>query len=157
MNPVRGARRIAGLCLRCLAVLTVANLLVVLVGAAMGNDGALAAALVFYPYVLLVAAVLIAVIGFPAGLLVSHLMRAQPDERLHVLAFAIAGALLSVAICTTWAQLSGSPWFGLLVAAAEGALGAGGARWWSGRPRRARGAPTDEDVEDAAVSRAVES
>ena len=83
-------------------------------------------------------------------------MRTQRDEWRHVLAFAIAGTVLSVTICATLMRFAGPSWLNLvLVAGAEGALGAGGARWWSGRPRRARRGPTDEDIEDDAVSRAV--
>ena len=158
MNDVRGAGRIAGLCMRCLAVLTLMNLPVVLAGWLVDDESFLGFTFSIYPFVVATAVVPVLLIGFPAGLLVSHLLRAELDERRHVVAFAITGAILSVTICVVAGMVHGSTaWVVVLVAAAEGAIGAGGARWWSGRPRRVRRTPTDEQVEDEAVSRALDA
>ncbi|KQR07728.1 hypothetical protein [Cellulomonas sp. Leaf334] len=150
---VRGPRAIAVLCARCLAVLVVVNLLGLAVAyAVMGSDVAagsvVAAALAYFPAVATIAALLIAVVGFPAGLLAARLLSGQRREGVHVLVFASVGALLAMTLCGWWGMLgiTGWAWF---VAAAEGAVGAGGARWWSGRAH-ARAVPWS-DVQGAAL------
>lgn len=140
---VRGPGAIAALCLRCLVVLAVGNLLVlgiallVLGQQAGGSD--LTVYLVYFPYVLLVAVFPIALAGFPAGVLTAHLLARERREWVHVLVFALVGGVLSVAICSIWGLGMTGAWYAL-VAAAEGVVGAGGARWWTGRAhaRRAR-------------------
>ena len=140
---VRGPGAIAALCLRCLVVLAVVNVVGVgIVAAAMGQDrtgSGLIVVLAYLPYALLVAIVPVGVVGFPAGLLTAHLLAGVSRERVHVLVFALVGAVLSVALCAWWGvgTIAGWSW---VVAAAEGAVGAGGARWWTGRAhaRKAR-------------------
>ena len=134
---VRGARAIAGLCGRCLGVLVVVNVIGLgIVHAVQGSGGAsqsgVTAALVYLPAAALVAAALIVVVGFPAGLLTASVLARQSREWVHVLAFALVGATLSVMLCASWSILGTVGWE-WAVAAAEGAVGAGAARWWSGR------------------------
>jgi hypothetical protein len=95
--------------------------------------------LVYLPYVLLVALFPIALAGFPAGVLTAHLLARERREWVHVLAFALVGGVLSVMICSMWGMFVAGGWY-VLVAAVEGVVGAGGARWWTGRAhaRRAR-------------------
>ena len=137
-SDVRGAGALAALCLRCLVVLVAVNPLALLVLLAVSGDTETATYILAYlPYVLLVAAFPVALVGFPAGLLTAHLLADVPKERVHVLVFALVGGILSVALCAWWGlfQIAGWSW---LVAAAEGAVGAGGARWWTGRARARR-------------------
>jgi len=138
---VRGPGVIAALCLRCLVVLAGVNVVGLGVGAvAVGQErtgSGLMVALVYLPFALLVAIVPVGVAGFPAGVLTAHLLAGVRREWVHVLVFALVGAVLSVALCAWWGlfQIAGWSW---LVAAAEGAVGAGGARWWTGRARARR-------------------
>ena len=136
---VRGPGPIARLCLRCFVVLIGFNVvalgIVGLMVAGSGSDagaGGPTIALAYSPYVLLVALVPLWLVGFPAGLLTARLLAGVPRESLHVLVFAVVGAVLSVALCAMVNLLAANPWFAL-VAAAEGAIGAGVARWWTGR------------------------
>lgn len=134
---VRGPRAIVALCARCLAVLVVVNLVGLGVATAvMGSEVPAAsivpAALAYFPLVALITALLIAVVGFPAGLLTAKVLNGQRREWVHVLAFALVGAVLSTTLCGSWNML-GAHGLAWLVAAAEGAVGAGGARWWTGR------------------------
>ena len=144
---IRGPRAVAVLCARCLAVLVVVNL-IGLSGAyaVLGPDGAsvsaVSAALAYFPAVGIVAAFLIAVVGFPAGLLTAQVLSGERREWVHVLVFALVGAVLSTALCASWSMLGTDAW-SWIVAAGEGAVGAGGARWWSGRAH-ARAAPWTE-------------
>ncbi|WP_028047509.1 hypothetical protein [Cellulomonas sp. URHE0023] len=153
MSPVRGPARIAALCVRCLVVLTLVNLVVAVVGSTFAGDSFVGFTVGIYPYIVAVAIVPIAVVGFPAGLLVSHLLRNEPDEGRHIAAFAVTGAVLSVLICAAVQLVQGpAAWVVVLVAAAEGAIGAGGARWWSGRTRwRRAGTQVDGDAVDVAL------
>ena len=121
---------------------------------------AVGSVLLVAPFVVLVAAVPVLLLGYPAGRLLSELLKDEPRPGVHVLAFSLAGAVLSVAICAAVGMMSATdPGWGLAlavaVAAAEGAVGAGGARWWSGKPPRRRRYPSDEEVEDQAVAAAV--
>lgn len=152
--PVRGPAGVLRLCRRCLVILFVVNAPLFVLPAFVTPDGAVGTTLVVAPFVVLVAAVPVLLVGYPAGRLLTELLKDEPRLGVHVLAFALVGAVLSVAICALvgWAPGGGLGW---LVAAAEGAVGAGGARWWSGRPPRARRHPSDEEVEDGAATRAV--
>ncbi|WP_456786932.1 hypothetical protein [Cellulomonas sp. P5_C5] len=137
-SDVRGAGAIAALCLRCLVVLVAVNPLALLVLLAVSGDTETATHILAYlPYVLLVAAFPVALVGFPAGLLTAHLLAGVPKERVHVLVFALVGGILSPALCAWWGLL-GMPAWAWIVAAAEGVVGAGGARWWTGRVRAGR-------------------
>lgn len=150
---VRGPSAIAVLCLRCLGVLVVVNLVALVVAyAVMGSDTAggsvVPVAVAYFPVVALVAALLIAVVGFPAGLLTARVLSGQRREWVHVLVFALVGAVLSATLCASWTMLetNGWAWF---VTAAEGAIGAGGGRWWTGRAH-ARAVPWT-DAQGAAL------
>lgn len=150
---VRGPRAIAMLCVRCLAVLVVVNLVALVVAyAVLGSEVAggsiVPVALVYFPAVAIIAALLIAVVGFPAGLLTAWALSVQGRERVHVLVFALVGAGLSTALCASWSMVGITGW-AWVVAAAEGAVGAGGARWWQGRAH-ARAVPWT-DVQGAAL------
>ena len=140
---VRGPGAIAALCLRCLVVLAGTNLVGLGIAAlALGQErtgSGLLVGLAYFPYVILVAAVPVAVVGFPAGLLTARLLVGQRGERVHVLVFALVGGVLSVVLCAWWGMFTTGSWY-VLVAAAEGVVGAGGARWWTGRAhaRKAR-------------------
>jgi hypothetical protein len=154
---VRGPGAIAALCLRCFALLVAVNVTVVLAVQLIADASVLAGdgwsqGVAFLGYVAMVAAVPIGVVGFPAGLLTARLLARTDRELVHVGVFALVGAVLSVAICVAIGLADPvSPQS--LLAAVEGAVGAGGARWWSGwalRRRTARPpAPTAEDIEDA--------
>ncbi|WP_051275082.1 hypothetical protein [Cellulomonas sp. URHD0024] len=120
------ARAVVALNGWCLLILTVINLPLVawLAG--------------FYLLLVVICALAVYVVGLPAGLVLARLLRNIADERVHVAVFALTGACLSVGLCVAlgvefW---SSRAWLILPVAAAEGVLGAGGARWWSGRPAR---------------------
>lgn len=164
--PIRGIGAITFLNLRCIAILGVVNLTVfVVVTAAIGGDtdGWLAGTAIgfaagFLPFAVLVACIPVAVIGVPAGLLTGCGLRRAHQEWVHVLVFAVVGAGLSVAIMMALGAGIDAAWWASL----EGALGAGGARWWSGatyrRTRRSgAGGTTDEQVEDAAVDAQVQA
>jgi hypothetical protein len=144
---VRGAKAIAGLCLRCLAVLSVVNALV-LVAFLLTHDGrpgieSLPGGLYFLVVTLVVAGVLIGLVGFPAGVLTARVLERTTRESVHVAAFATVGALLSVTLCAWFGLLRVVEWYAL-VAAAEGAVGAGVARWWTGRTSARTTRWTDE-------------
>jgi hypothetical protein len=142
---VVGPRAIAALCVRCVAVLAVVNLAVLVVlqlADASGVEGA-GFGLYLLALALLVAAVLTGVVGFPAGLLTARLLAGTTREWVHVVVFALVGAVLSVTLCAFVGMLGAVDWYAL-VAAAEGAVGAGGARWWSGRAHARRDTVTDE-------------
>jgi hypothetical protein len=115
------------LCLRCVVVLAVVNAAVALVvGTA---TGALAWGVVVALLAALVACIPVALVGYPAGLLTAGLLRRTEHEWVHVVVFAAVGAVLAPLIMTAWHS-------GVEIGAAaavEGAIGAGGARWWSGR------------------------
>ena len=140
---VRGPGTIAALCLRCLVVLAGVNVVGLgIAAAALGQErtgSGLMVALAYLPYALLVAIVPVGLVGVPAGLLTTRLLAGVSRELVHVLVFALVGAVLSVALCASWGvgAIVGWSW---VVAAAEGAVGAGGARWWTGRAhaRKAR-------------------
>lgn len=145
------ARDVVALNARCLLILTVVNLpLVLFLGGA-------------YLVFVAICAAAVLVVGVPAGLVLARLLRGVRAERVHVAVFALVGAVLAwpvllavVAVIVgggvEWEAAPGA----LVIAAAEGAVGAGGARWWSGRrPSRPRPRPSDEEVEDEAVARAV--
>ncbi|KQY43143.1 hypothetical protein [Cellulomonas sp. Root137] len=146
---VRGARAIAALCLRCLAVLSVVNgaaLTVFLLAQEADSSWAaqVPASIYYLGVALIVAAVLIGLAGFPAGVLTARLLDRTTREWVHVAVFALVGALLSVTLCASFGLLRASGWT-VLVAAAEGAIGAGVARWWSGRVQARQTRWTDEE------------
>jgi hypothetical protein len=145
---VRGGRAIATLCLRCLAVLTVVNVtaFVVLGVVSHLNDpvaGVPSSGVYILVVGLLVACVPLALVGFPMGVLTAHLLQGSTREWVHVTVFALVGAVLSVILFAMLNFFSVVPWYAL-VAAAEGAIGAGGARWWSGRAHARRVTYSDE-------------
>ena len=130
---VLGPGAVAVLCLRCLAVLAAVNAVVLLAIQAVTSPSSVTASGLYIAVVaLLVAAVLVALVGFPAGLLTAHLLRNVTREWVHVVVFALVGAGLSVTLCAMGNLLAVVGWYAL-VAAAEGAVGAGVARWWTGR------------------------
>ena len=155
MTPVRGPATVGAVFAlngRCLLILTVVNLLLVWF---MGGA---------YLLFVVICAVAVLLVGCPVGLVLARLLRGVSAEWVHVTTFAVAGAVLAGPVLATmlrlasdrpiaWAEISGV----LAVATVEGALGAGGSRWWSGRPRRVRRGPTDEQLEDEAVSRALDA
>ncbi|WP_315097807.1 hypothetical protein [uncultured Cellulomonas sp.] len=141
---VRGAGPIAALCLRCLVVLAAVNGALLLALQGIRSPSVVSPSSLYISFLaLLVTAVVIGLAGFPFGVLIGHLLRNQPRERVHVIVFAVVGAVLSVTICAMWNLLSAVPWYAL-VAAAEGAVGAGVARWWTGRVHARRASWTDE-------------
>ncbi|NUU16495.1 hypothetical protein HP550_04450 [Cellulomonas humilata] len=134
---VRGPKAIAALCLRCLAVLSLVNGAAVTVFLLTDADSPWARqapqTLYYLVVALVVAAVLIGLVGFPAGVLIARLLEKSRREWVHVAAFALGGAVLSVTLFAMFGILqSGEGWY-TLIAAAEGALGAGVARWRTGR------------------------
>ncbi|ROS23187.1 hypothetical protein [Cellulomonas sp. PhB150] len=152
--PVRGPAAIAMLCLRCVVVLAAVNGVVALV---LGTvTGALGWGLVVVLLAALVACVPIALVGYPAGLLTAWLLRRSEREWVHVLVFAVVGAVLPPLVMTAWHSGVDTG----AAAVAEGAIGAGGARWWSGRAHaraatRPARAPRPEP-EDALVEAQLE-
>jgi hypothetical protein len=149
--------QVAALNLRCLAVLAAGNLVLALVALAVGGDPGdeAGAALYILSLALLIAAGVVAVVGFPAGLLVARLLRGRPD-RAHLVGFAAAGAVLAPALVA----LVGWRSAGILAAfAVEGLVGAGAAAAWTLHrlrvprlPRVPRRVP-DELIEDEEVAR----
>jgi hypothetical protein len=132
---VRGGGAITALCLRCLAVLAVVNATALVVALLVSGNGAsddVPSGFYLLFVALVVACVPVGVVGIPAGLLLANLLQSSSREWVHVAAFAVVGAVLSVTLCAMVNLLAASPWF-VLVAAAEGAIGAGVARWWTGR------------------------
>lgn len=145
---VRGPRAIAALCLRCLAVLTVVNLVAFAVLGVISHlhdpvAGVPSIGVYILVVGLLVAIVPIAAVGFPMGVLTAHLLQGSTREWVHVTVFALVGAVLSVTLFGMLNYLSVVGWYAL-VAAAEGALGAGVARWWTGRVHAGQTRWTDE-------------
>ena len=141
---VQGAGPIAALNLRCLAVLAVVNVTVVAVAPLLSRSpyvwGDQTPVVVYMLVVaLVVACVPVWLVGYPVGILTAHLLRNEPRERVHVAVFALVGAVLSVACFGSLGSIGTFGWV-LPAVAAEGAVGAGVARWWSGlvRARRAR-------------------
>ena len=65
-------------------------------------------------------------------MLTAHLLADERREWVHVLVFALVGGVLSVALFAWWGVLGLAGW-SWVVAFAEGVVGAGGARWWTGR------------------------
>jgi hypothetical protein len=151
--PVRGVLPIAMLNLRCAAVLLVVNLVPALGLAVVGGSVFPVTVAV---YAVAVAVVPIALFGFPVGLLTAHLLRDEPLERVHVAVFAAVGAVLAVVLLAIWS----GPSVWLALGFVEGALGAGGARWWSGRAHRrtalARPRPPAPEPEDALIDAELE-
>lgn len=143
---VRGPGAIVALCLRCLVVLAGTTLVGVgIVALAVGEERTgpgLLVALTYLPYALLVAILPVGIVGFPAGLLTARLLAREGREWVHVLVFALVGGALSVALCAWWGLLEVAAW-AWLVAAVEGVVGAGGARWWTGRAHARRVRWTD--------------
>ena len=132
---VRGGGAITALCLRCLAVLAAVNGAAVVVALLVSGTGAsddVSAGFYLVFVALVVACVPVGLVGIPAGLVLANLLQSSSREWVHVAAFAVVGAVLSVALCAMANLLAANPWFAL-VAAAEGAIGAGVARWWTGR------------------------
>ena len=139
---VRGPGPIAALNLRCLAVLAVVNPIGLVVAQLLSEPGDLLGnvtpqALYLIVVVWLVACVPVWLVGFPAGVLTAHLLRKVTREWVHVAVFALVGAVLSVTILGMLGLLRGELWF-TAVGAAEGFVGAGVARWWSGRGQARR-------------------
>jgi hypothetical protein len=138
---VRGPRAVTSVCVRCAGVLAVVNFTLA-TAAGLVAGGASGAGWGFEVVTLawLFALLPIAVVGWPAGLLTAHLLRRQPSERVHVLVFALVGAVLCPALLVAGGLPVGSSQWLAVLAVAEGALGAGGGRWWTGRVRRRRAA-----------------
>jgi len=144
---VRGARAVALLNLRCLAVLAVVNPVALVLWQlaterARLSDLVTPAGLYLGVVVLLVTCVPVALVGFPAGVLTAHLLRNVTREWVHVVVFALVGAVLSATILGMVGLLRADGWLSL-VALAEGLVGAGVARWWSGLAQARR----DREVE----------
>ncbi|WP_148076671.1 hypothetical protein [Cellulomonas sp. PhB150] len=145
---IRGWGPIGMLNLRCVVVLVVVNLMTAL-GAVyvvgiriLASDGVVAGvAMVVYlaihvvelPVPIVAVGAVVAGVGIPAGVVAGRALRGEAHEWVHVLAFAAVGAVLAAAICSA---VAAAIHIDLGVAAAwaalEGAVGAGGARWWSG-------------------------
>jgi hypothetical protein len=143
--------------LRCLAVLAFGNGVLALIAWAFSHEAGDESGAVLYilSLALLIAAGVVAVVGFPAGLLVARLMRGRGDGA-HLVAYAVAGALLAPALVA----LVGWTSPGVLVAfALEGLAGAGGGAAWTlhrlrrPRPPRVPRTVPDELVEDEEVAR----
>ncbi|WP_019134866.1 hypothetical protein [Cellulomonas massiliensis] len=140
--------------LRCLAVLAGGNGVLALVGVALGSGSGgddTGAVLYILGLALLIAAGVVAVVGFPAGLLVARLLRGRGDGA-HLLAYAVTGAVLAPLLVA----LVGWTSPGVLGAfALEGLAGAGGGAAWTlhrlrrPRPPRVPRTVPDELVEDA--------
>ena len=148
---VRGGGAITALCLRCLAVLAVVNATALVVALLVGGTGAwddVSSGFYLLVVALLVACVPVGAVGIPAGILLANLLQSSSREWVHIAAFAVVGAVLSLTLCAMVNLLAANPWFAL-VAAAEGAIGAGVARWWTGRVHLRRQAWSD--VQDAAL------
>ncbi|WP_028047307.1 hypothetical protein [Cellulomonas sp. URHE0023] len=153
-GAVRGPRAILEVCLRCLGVLAVVNIpAVAVVGLVAGlrgaNDGLVGEGLraavggsVYAGMAWVVAIIPVMLVGWPAGLLTAHLLRRQRREWTHVAVFALVGAVLCPVMIAFAQALGGNsvggPLVLVLAAVGEGALGAGGGRWWTGRGRRRR-------------------
>ncbi|GEM_PF-14919 len=138
-RAVRGPAAVAGVCVRTVGVLAAGNLAVALVALLVTGElttEGLAGLVYIGGLALLIAAALTAVVGWPAGLLVAWAMRGRRREVEHVLAFAAAGAVLSPVLVSIGAPSLGGSAGLLAVAVLEGAVGAGGGRWWAGRARR---------------------
>jgi hypothetical protein len=149
--PVRGPAAIAMLNMRCLVVLAVVNLVP---GVVLGAMSGSAYAITVVAFAVMVAVVPVAVVGFPAGVLTAHLLRHERREHVHVAVFAAVGALLAALLLLPVAGPSGWIVLGLV----EGALGAGGARWWSGRAHAAYARPRlpSPEPEDALIDAQLE-
>jgi uncharacterized transporter YbjL len=137
--------------LRCLVVLAVVNAVPAVVGAVLSQS---TITITVAAYAVLVAVVPVAVVGFPAGVLTAHLLRDERRELVHVAVFAVVGALLAALLLLPVAGVSGWIVLGLV----EGALGAGGARWWSGRAHKAYARPRlrSPEPEDALIDAQLE-
>ncbi|UZN04462.1 hypothetical protein [Cellulomonas sp. S1-8] len=84
-----------------------------------------------------IALVPVLVIGWPLGVLTAGLLRREPRESRHVAVFALVGAVSCVLLCGVGRTYAlDAPL--VLLAAAEGALGAGGGRFLLGVARRRR-------------------
>jgi hypothetical protein len=140
----------------CWRSLTVLLGLLLLVGLATGGVGVIVVLFVFP-----IAAAAVALLGVPAGLLLGRALRRQPSEVVHVLAVGVAAALIAWASNAALVTLAWVPAIPSLVVAVPGALAGAGGRGWAGYrrrhpvPRRPRGRPTDEEVEDALVDEAA--
>lgn len=160
-GDVPGRRLTAGqvglLNLRCLAVLAVGNGVLAGVAWAFSHDAGDESGAVLYilSLALLIAAGVVAVVGFPAGLLVARLMRGRGDGA-HLAAFAVAGALLAPALVSLVGWTSPGV---LLTFVLEGLAGAGGGAAWTlhrlrrPRPPRVPRTVPDELVEDEEAAR----
>lgn len=149
-GSVRGAKAVTLVCTLCFGALAIVNTaallgLVTVQLVLEGIEGAASGGLDGFGFLLLVvgmalgvALVPILVLGWPAGAGLAWLLRDRPREREHVLAFALVGAVLAVVVMAVGGATWGSGGVALAVAAVEGALGAGGGRWWAGRVLRCR-------------------
>jgi hypothetical protein len=138
---VRGPRAVTSVCVRCAGALAAVNLpLATAAGLVAGGASGAGSGFEVVTVAWLVALLPIAVVGWPAGLLTAHLLRRQPSERVHVLVFALVGAVLCPVLLVVGGLPVGSSVWLAAPAVAEGALGAGGGRWWAGRARRRRAA-----------------
>lgn len=148
---VRGPARVALLCVLCLVALAVANLawLVLYVAATAlrvapsGGAGdvseQVAGGIPIMVLAWLVAVVPVALVGWPAGLALAWALRRRAREAEHVVAFAVVGGVLALLLLRPtlaggWTDTVG----GAVFALAEGAVGAGGGRWWAGVVLRRR-------------------
>ena len=169
-SRAEGARLAAAVCGWCLAVLLAVNLavalcLVVVEELVRSAQSEVASGLGATAYILVlavgVAIVPVAVVGFPAGWLLAVRLRHR-SERDQVLAWALAGATLSVGLMVASGARFGDGGVGepgwLAVLAAQGAVGAGGGRavvaWRRARQaRRTRRERPDREPDGAGLAR----
>lgn len=84
-----------------------------------------------------IAVVPVLVVGWPLGVMTAWALQREPREGLHVLVFAVVGAVAAVVLGLVGRTLAPDALVTLLLAV-EGALGAGGGRFLLGRARHAR-------------------
>lgn len=92
-----------------------------------------------------IALVPVLVAGWPLGVVTAALLSRVPREGVHVLVFALVGAVAALLLGQVGRTSAPDPVLALVLAA-EGALGAGGGRYLLGRARRARAARAQRRV-----------
>lgn len=137
-GTVRGPRAVLEVCVRAAVILLVAAVVLYASYVVIEKpgpddvvDAGTAAGIVAAMYGLHLVA--LAALGWPAGVLVAHLLRASTSEGLHVAAFTLTGAVLgAVVLLVVGTAAPAAVW------AAVGGVTAGAARAWTGRARRRR-------------------
>ncbi|GIG23308.1 hypothetical protein Cch01nite_40320 [Cellulomonas chitinilytica] len=140
-GAVRGPSAVLEVCMRCIGVLAVVSLaLGLVIGLALKGLPGAGAGVFFAWWSWLVASVLVMLVGWPAGLLTSHLLRRQAREWVHVTVFAVVGGVICPPLFWLFMLTVDGPDPVLIAAGgvAVGAVGAGGGRWWTGAARRGR-------------------